>query len=393
MRVSSDSRPWFVAVLTAAICGCLLVGAGGAAAARGGGVPFVRTDGAPTGVAFSHDSSLVAVPLNWSNSIGVYSTAGGSPDAVPGSPFHAGTEPVSVNFSPDGDLLAVASKRADQIAVYRVAANGSLARAPESPVDGIDGAKQVEFTPNGKVLVALGDGTLYFYAVAGDGRLTPLSGSPVGGGGQAFAISPDGKVIAAAGGDTLNVYAFSVFAGSVTMKLLPGAPGWTGDTGADRADDVAFNRAGSLIAVASGKPRSVSTFALLTDLSQPTKVEGSPFENWGENEPHVCCRQSSIAFSADGSRLLATNFGWPEIGGNYSAATLFSVGDGFYTLGRLTKGETFPLDAELGPALGAWIAFSPDGRLFASTSSYRASTSGSLTLEPTKALRRTGKGR
>lgn len=370
---------WLLGSLAAVICASLLFGSVLAPAARVGGRNPVPLDGNPTAVAFSPDSKLVATSNAASNTISIFKAAA-SLDPIPGSPFHTAPDPLSVTFSPNGKLLAVASGRAGEVILYQVAGDGSLKRAPESPIEGLGGARQVAFTPNGKVLVVLGSGSLAFFSVDADGRLHRLSGSGLDCGGYSFAISPDGKLIACAAEGRLNVLQLSVDEQGVRLHPLPGMPL---ATGAKQASSVAFDPDGKLIAVGNEDPQTVSMFVVLTDVTKPIEVKGSPFDNLGENQPDVATVPSAIAFSPNGRVLAATNLSFPiDAGNDWSSVNFFSVGDSLSDLGRLTPREKYvPINGTLGPPVrGSTIAFSPDGRWFAATTTDGAYAQGWLAL-------------
>jgi WD40 repeat protein len=383
MRLPRHRFKWLAPLLATATCALPLVGAAPARAEK-----TVMLDGTPMAVAFSPDSEFVATANRRTNTIDVRKTAGGSLDPVPGSPFHTGTEPLSVDFSPNGKLLAAANARGNEVSMYQVAAVGSLKRAPESPVSGVIGASQVAFTPDGKVLVSLGHATLSFFSVGADGKLDQMAGSPIKGvGGESIAISPDGKLIAVAGvsgGRAVNVSALIIRGDNVHLHPLPGSPVPTGAVG---ASSVAFNPAGTLLAVGNEERQSVSMFALLTDSTKPIAVQGSPFDNLGERGNKIDREWSSVAFSPNGHVLAASNTSAPdlevEVGSNWSSASFFSVGDSLNNFGHLVKvKDALPLSNYQGPVFRSAVAYSPDGRWFAATTAERVSLHGWLALFP-----------
>ncbi|MGO9901772.1 MAG: WD40 repeat domain-containing protein [Solirubrobacteraceae bacterium] len=361
-------RVCLVWLIAAMVCSCLL-----ASAARARTIDLrTPTDIAylgpakglaawPVALAFSPDGKLFAIANRRVNSISMFSTTtDGILHQVPGSPFHTYSGPQSVAFSPNGKLLAVANTGDDAIAEYLVGADGTLKRAPDSPLEGngVD-PHQLAFTPNGQLLVSdNNNGTLSIFSVGADGMLAQVDGSPFGGaGGNWMAISPDGRLIATVGGSALSLFQLASGGPQVSLVRVPGTPVSTGGVA---ATSVAFNPAGSLIAIGNTRPFSVSMFYVLTDFTTPIKVQGSPFDNvatpnasWGD--------LSSVSFSPDGSLLGATTLFRKYEFTNNSVVTLFSVG----SMGKLTNtGTSLLLWGD--PALGsAPAAFSPVGGLVA----------------------------
>ena len=205
------------------------------------GSPFGSNAGYLRGAAFSPNGRFLATAnLAVGPPVPMFSVgAGGRLTEVaqpPLPPFVAGGGPDSVVFSPDGRLLA--ASQGDRIADYSVASDGTLSPAPGSPFDGISsfGFGPPTFSPDGSVLVATGSPDvaagappgLYAFAVAPNGALTNLCGSPFGLDTPApvfTAFSPDGQLLATFDPSDLGNHPLSVYAVHLPTAQCPGAGG------------------------------------------------------------------------------------------------------------------------------------------------------------------------
>jgi DNA-binding beta-propeller fold protein YncE len=146
--------------------------------------------------------------------------------------------------SPDGANLYVANRNSDDISAYAVAADGSLAPVAGSPfADPSSGPAcacpiAVAVTPDGtRLYVANVDSTedghadVAAYTIAADGSLTSVAGSPfmAGTGPSGIAVAPDGAHLYVTNEASRDVSAFTIAAdGSLTV--VAGSPFAAGDS-------------------------------------------------------------------------------------------------------------------------------------------------------------------
>ena len=351
-----------VAALT---CACLLVGAAGARATQVYGPDgFARTGDVPRAVAFTADGKFVATADQLSHTISVFSTTpSGKMQKVPGSPFRTGSNPLSLAFSPNGKLLAVANALDNALTVYSVGADGALKRAADSPVILGSSPWSVAFSPDGRFLASGNQGSLSVFAVDANGRLGAVPGSPFATPAPhpAIAFSPDGQLLALTddGADRLFIYQVG---SRGDMHRMPGTPLPLGD-GAHEPTSVTFSPDGSLLAIATISPISVSMFYVLTDHTVPLRVPGSPFLNGAGASDKEFDAASSVSFSADGRTLAATTVDstvLPPI----DVISLFSV----TPRGVLTNTGIGLAPLDLSFFSDAVATFSPDGKLLGAVS-------------------------
>jgi 6-phosphogluconolactonase (cycloisomerase 2 family) len=225
---------------------------------------------------------------------------------VAGSPFSvdSGGNPASATFSPDGRLLAIANTLGDGVTVLSVSAGGMLTPVGSATPTGAGTTPvSVAFSPNGQLLVTANGGSgahsipgsVSVFAVAADGTLTAVMGSPFSTGLGSFpssvAVSPDSSLVATADSGLNAVSVFTVGAGGV-LTQAPGPPVATGAS----PESVAFSPNGKLVATANQLGSSVSVFTVGNG-GALTPVSGLPFST--SIEP------TSLAFSPDGELLVA----------------------------------------------------------------------------------------
>jgi 6-phosphogluconolactonase len=85
-------------------------------------------------VAVNPTSKFVYVTNQTSNNISAYSIGrDGTLTSIPGSPFAAGIEPVSVGVDPNNKFACVANKFSHNVSVYRIGEDGGLSPVAGSP--------------------------------------------------------------------------------------------------------------------------------------------------------------------------------------------------------------------------------------------------------------------
>lgn len=289
----------------------------------------------------------------------------GKPAPLPESPYACGSDPGNLAVSPSGKYLYVANGGSitgrGGVFAYAVGRSGTLTPLPGSPYSTGRAATPwgIAMTPDGKYLYLTNSGStdgsegLFAYAVAADGTLSTLPGSPYPTGPMGtpwgLAISPDGRALYLANGgdsdgkDGLSAYAI---ASNGTLSEMPGSPYATGSAGSPWA--VAITPNGKYLYVTNDGSdtgsRGLSAYAIgpagaLTALPIAAPATGSEPED--------------LAISPDGKYLYVTNWGTDYGSGGLSA---YAIGKG----GALTPLSEAPFYT--GMAGSPWsVAISPNG--------------------------------
>ena len=223
----------------------------------------------------------------------------GSLTPVPGSPFAAGTNPVSIAMTPDGRRAYVVNAGAvpPSVSAYNVTATGAL-----TPIAGAFNVGALPLgnavTPNGRFMYVNNrdSGDVSAFEIHGTGALTVVPGSPfpVAGLPVGITVSADGRFLytenyegtvsaLAIGGDgTLATVTGSPFASG-------GAESWAGAVTPD----------GRFLYVVNKGSDDLSVFSIAPDGSLAL-LPGYPLGTGGQ-EPN------GIAISPDGRRLYTMN--------------------------------------------------------------------------------------
>lgn len=215
----------------------LSVGGGGALTEIAGS-PFATGGSASQHVAMAPSTSFVVVTNAGSDNVSVLALAGGGTlSAIAGSPFAGGDEPQDLAVSADSQRLFVCNCIGDNVSAFTLAASGTPTAVTGSPFASGDCPLVAAIHPSGSYLYVgtLNSGLLGF-AVAGDGSLTQLAGSPFipgpGGYAQGVAMASDGSRLFVAwhgSGDQLRIFAVGA-GGALTEEsfspaALPRQPG------------------------------------------------------------------------------------------------------------------------------------------------------------------------
>jgi 6-phosphogluconolactonase (cycloisomerase 2 family) len=132
----------------------------------------------------------------------------------------------SLSFSPDGKFLAVTERATNNIDIFAVQANGTLAPIVVNPSIG-PGAFSVLFAPDGAALVsetgpagATNGSAISSYQVLANGTLSAISTSvPTSGAANCWnAVTPDGRFVYVSNAGSASISGFSIGAGG---KLTP----------------------------------------------------------------------------------------------------------------------------------------------------------------------------
>lgn len=185
--------------------------------------PFKPFTGSESGVAFNPSGHLLAVSLQGSNRIRLFSVASNGSLTSIGTPTPTGSEPDAIAFSPSGKLLAVANQGDDTVSMFSVNASTGALTARGSPASTGASPSGVAFSPTGRLLATSNNGghTLSLFAVNNQtGRLTPASGSPLSVGLGSFpdavAFSPTGLLAAPRFSAGISVFAPAPLSARIT---------------------------------------------------------------------------------------------------------------------------------------------------------------------------------
>ena len=155
----------------------------------------------------------------------------------------------SIAFNPTGNLLAVSLQSTDQIRMFSVVSNGSLTSIG-SPTPTGSKPDSIAFSPSGKLLAAAnqGDDTVSMYSVnSSTGALTPHgTGTPTGAGPSSLDFSPTGRLLAVSNWDGQTLSLFSVNSQTGGLTSVSGSPLPTGL--GSFPDAVAFSPTGLIAA-------------------------------------------------------------------------------------------------------------------------------------------------
>jgi 6-phosphogluconolactonase (cycloisomerase 2 family) len=196
--------------------------------------------------------------------------------AIAGSPFPAGTGPVSVAVDPSGRFAYVANLFSNDISGFRIdAAAGTLIPIAPFPAGGQSEAVTVD--PSGRfAYVAIADGSILGFTIdAATGILTAI-GPPfptgVGPFPESIAVDPSGRFVYVANSisNTVSGFALDAATGTLTAISLPSPAG-------NFPQSVAVDPSGRFVYVANALSNTVSGFALDAATGVLTAISGSPF--------------------------------------------------------------------------------------------------------------------
>jgi len=201
------------------------------------GAPFTAEAG-PADLSVSPDGARLFVS-HGSAGLGVYDiAASGALTEVAGSPFAAGGSPFfkGNKLTPSGARFYAMDNTDNQAVGFSVGSGGTLNALPSSPYSSGTGPDDLVLSPGGSHLFAsnFDASTISVYAVAGDGSLAPIAGSPFAGNGPAgLVLNPAGTglyAVASTGGGSYQIDGYAVSAGGALTPISgsPFAPGSRG---------------------------------------------------------------------------------------------------------------------------------------------------------------------
>lgn len=252
----------------------------------------------------------------------------------------SGTQiPSAVALSPTADLLAGVSQWANTVSTYSISSDGAVTQVPGSPYPAGNFPGVLAFSPSGGLLAVVNSGaspSVSMYSVSANGSLSPVPGSPFALAYEddwGIAFNPAGTLLAVANGNG----EVSVFQVAADGGLTPG----TGSPYAVGTDvpSLSFSSDGQFLAAAEEEQSAIAVFAVGAG-GQLTPVAGSPFTTGAH--------PVAVAFDPADPLLASANLGSGTI-------AMYAVGQD----GGLTAVPGSPL------AVGApyALAFSENGSL------------------------------
>jgi probable HAF family extracellular repeat protein len=235
----------------------------------------------PSAIAVDPLGKYVFVTNSMSNNVSGYainhSTGGLTP--LPGSPYATQYSPSSVAVDPNDRFVYVANLGSDNISGYFIdPTSGALSPLNGSPyAAGAGGVNSVTVAPNGKYVYLAGYGGLFVYSIGQiapfqAGQLTPVLGSPFGGGNPNFvAVDYTGTFLYAANRSSNDISAYKIDSSS-TLTPIPGSP---------------FTAVSDPVSIALVRPRTHSIYSATEipeqgELGTVSNITGSGINNQGE---------------------------------------------------------------------------------------------------------------
>lgn len=234
----------------------------------------------PISIAIGNGSKFVYV-LNrdWGNaSVYAINPTTGALTPIPGSPFATGTDPYSITLDPSGKFAYVAHLGSRTVSAYSIdAITGALTTVTGSPYAtgttplfvGVDRQSRFAYVSN-----ANSDNISAYTINSNTGSLTPMIGSPFAIGTSPNFITGDRTgnfaYVANRDDDSVSVYAIHQSTGVLTPTLTSFAAG-------DRPNSIVLEQSGKFAYVANYSSDNISAYAIEASTGALTEVNGSPF--------------------------------------------------------------------------------------------------------------------
>jgi 6-phosphogluconolactonase (cycloisomerase 2 family) len=262
------------------------IDAGNGALTAVGGSPF-PTGSNPNSVSVHPSGTLVYVTNQSDATISAYAQdpASAALTAVPGSPFPSGSNPACVTApdytNPLFDEFVYAGAGSNSIWAYTIVTQGTALSGALKPMAGTpfaagshpvsmaaDPAGNFFFVANG------GDGTVSAYSVdPASGSLTPIAGSPFAAGRSpaSAAVDPLGRYLYVANRSDGTISAYRIDAGA--LRAVAGSP-FTAGSG---PSSVAVDNLGQFLFVVNDGSNDISAYAINAATGALAPIAGSPF--------------------------------------------------------------------------------------------------------------------
>lgn len=262
------------------------------------GSPF-SAGSQPVSVSVTPNGAFAYVVNLSSANVSAYSinASTGALTPVAGSPFPAALAPGYAAVTPNGAYLYVSNSGSDSISAYRIdAGTGALAPVAGSPFAAAFDPFGVAVTPNGSFLYATNSfGNVSGYSInPATGALAPVAGSPFSGGSfpLSVAVSPNGAFAYVA--DTASVLAYAI-GGAGALTPVAGSPFTAGSF----PKSVVVTPNGGFAYVTNSLSSNVSGFSINSATGALTPLAGSPFAAGAGAE--------SVAVTANGAFAYVAN--------------------------------------------------------------------------------------
>ena len=193
------------------------------------------------------------------------------------------SEAASLAFSPDGQFLVVTERATNDLDVFRVQADGTLAPIVVNN-DAAPGTFAVTFAPNGAALVSEtgppggnNASTISSYAVASNGTLSPISlGVPTLGNANCWnVVTPDGRFVYVSNAGSSTISGFAI---GKTGALTPVGATVVGTNPAGSTNlDIAVSADGKFLYTLNSGTGTIGIFAIQPDGSLTNLGEAGSF--------------------------------------------------------------------------------------------------------------------
>ena len=252
----------------------------------GTAVPPTPVQSQPVAVGVSSGGGFLYVLNQGSASISAFSidSARGLLSEIAGSPFPTAANPQSMVLSPNAGLLYVGNGTLGTVSGFAIATNGTLSPVAGSPFSAGAGATLAGITidSKGQFLYAAdsANNKIASFSVAASGTLTPVAGSPFATGTKPVSIAVDTNAafLYSANQGSNNVSAFKIASGVLTeITGSPYAVITTGSVGTPAPQFLTVDVSNTFLYVANTGSSSISAFAIKSADGTLTLLTTSPF--------------------------------------------------------------------------------------------------------------------
>ena len=306
-----------------------------------------------------------------SNNVSGYTvnTATGVLTPIPGSPFAAGSFPISVTVDPTGKFAYVANELDNTVSGYLIdATTGALTSMAGSPFSAGPHPFAVTVDPTGKFAYVANNnnpGSVSAFTINGvTGALTPVAGSPFPAGvlPTIVVVDPTGKFVYVANyalaSNSISGYMINAATGALTP--IAGSP-FT--VPGQNPRSLAVDPTGKFVYVADQQSDSISGYTIDPATGTLTPIAGSPFA--GGSNP------SGVAVDPTGKFVYVANFSNNGVG----SVSGFTINP---ATGALTPIAGSPFTTGTGPL---YVTVDPTGKFVYVTNGSSTNVSG-FSIDP-----------